>query len=168
MKERNKYLSRRELPLLWSADGPPSVPCITAEYYIKWYELYVVHPTGEVTQLHYNELEPFAGSESAYCDHVPNPDVVERYAADYGYDIDDLCWEVLLGRYQEAVGVPATRYLLVGQKRDEPINVLASENSREKATEVAMQLSADCPGGILTIDLVSRCHKHTKHVAAKG
>lgn len=96
------YVSRRGFPLIWSMSGPPATPVITAEFYCKWYELYVVHADGHCTTVGYEELEDYAPKgESAFCDHTPNPNAIHHFAEARGWDIDDIFREVCVGRYYE-------------------------------------------------------------------
>lgn len=97
-----KYVSTRGFPLIWSTHEPPIDSAITAEFYQKWYELYIVHANGKVEQLPYGELEEYTpAGESTYRDHVPNPKAVHSYAEARNWSIDLIFWEVLQGRWLE-------------------------------------------------------------------
>lgn len=82
-------------------------PVITVEFAHKWYTLFVVHPSGAVTELGYDDLYNCPGNKDTtlYVDHVPNPRAVEVYAEAVGCVIDPLAHELLYGRWQLEVKV---------------------------------------------------------------
>lgn len=97
-----KYLSKRGFPLIWSMHEPPIDHAITAEFYLKWYELYIVHPDGRVEELQYESLEAHTPpGESTYRDHTPNPRAVHNFAEANNWSIDLIFWEVLRGRWKD-------------------------------------------------------------------
>jgi hypothetical protein len=97
-----KYLSKRGFPLIWSIHESPVDQVITAEFYQKWYELYIVHPDGHVEELTYEKLEAYTPpGESTYRDHTPNPKAVHNFAEANNWSIDLIFWEVLRGRWKD-------------------------------------------------------------------
>lgn len=93
-----RYLSKRDIPLLLCVGSVPDCT-LTAERYIKWYELYLIRE-GEVLIVDFEALEPFTPKgESAYVDHVPNPRAIELYAEAQGYQVDELFLEAAYGRW---------------------------------------------------------------------
>lgn len=105
-----KYLSCRGFPLIWSVPEAPITQTITAEFYVKWYELYTLHTDGHAEKLPYEVLEEYTPSgESTYRDHVPNPKAVHNFAEEHNYSIDLIFWEVLQGRWLEETFEPVSR-----------------------------------------------------------
>jgi hypothetical protein len=76
---------------------------VTCELYSKWYELWIVAEDSRIPPrpLPFDELEPFAATlgESAYNDHVPNPKAVVLFALAHGLYVDDLAFEIMVGRW---------------------------------------------------------------------
>ncbi len=104
----------RPVRLVRTHADPILLPTITVDASEKWYRLFAMLPDGTVREIDFcTELdEPrFCGDESAYCDHVPNPVAVQRYALTYGYEIDPLAFEIMVGRweieYHSRYGEPA-------------------------------------------------------------
>lgn len=81
---------------------PKTMSVVTVENYLKWYELYVVHPDGRC------EAAPFPDDnlivdQSPCMDHVPNPNYVVLWANRQGYAVDSRSIEIIAGRwFQEA------------------------------------------------------------------
>lgn len=92
----------KSIDLVWSSTATiPTISTITVEYYIKWYSLFLVRPTGLIDVIPFSDLEKYAkGSETAYGDHVPNPDIVKVLSVDCDYDIDPIAMEMMIGRWQ--------------------------------------------------------------------
>lgn len=98
MKESKvTFYSARNIPLIWTG-GVPDGPVLTMELYSKWYELFVIGPG--VISISFDKLEAFAEDESAYCDHVPNPKAVYRFAKANGYHLDEQAYEMIIGRWE--------------------------------------------------------------------
>lgn len=93
-------MSPRGKPLVLT-DDLPSVPVLTVELYTKWYGLYLVDPSGKIEELSFPEdLGSGPTGIMPYCDHVPNPEVVLRFAKAHGYQLDELAAELLVGRWE--------------------------------------------------------------------
>lgn len=93
--------------LLLGAVG--KVPLVTVELYVKWYEIFVVHPSGSIQAVDFGQFDKPAFTDrngklyadgSAYCDHVPNPRVVARWAEAHGYEVDERALELMHGRWE--------------------------------------------------------------------
>lgn len=95
------YLSRRGLPLLW-IEEPLADPVLTVENYVKWYWLHLVLPDGRVEEVNFGALDRLANrmGDTPYCDHVPNPRVVQRLADDHRWHLDPNALEMLIGRWE--------------------------------------------------------------------
>lgn len=105
-------LSRRGLPLIWSCGKHPAeltTPVLTAECYIKWYELYLVRNMGIATigfdaledSALYSESIGYTPRESAYRDHAPNPRAIEAYCEHNNYVVDPVMLYVAVGMWEE-------------------------------------------------------------------
>ena len=82
-------VSRRGFPLFYSDESKESgKTVITGEDYYKWYDLYIVFPSGVVTAVDYSVLEDFASTP--YIDHNPNPEAVLAFAEKNGLIVDSL------------------------------------------------------------------------------
>ncbi len=106
----------RGRPVCLACDYPDvDGPLLTVELSSKWYGLCLLRTWREgvvhriaVEELDFGVLEeirqaPFGPS---LCDHVPNPAFVERLAQEKGWEIDDLGWELMVGRWHaEIVGL---------------------------------------------------------------
>ena len=106
----------RGRPVCLSCDYPDvDGPLLTVALSSKWYGLCLLRTWREgvvhriaVEELDFGVLEeirqaPFGPS---LCDHVPNPAFVERLAQEKGWEIDDLGWELIVGRWHaEIVGL---------------------------------------------------------------
>lgn len=100
-----EFLRSDKHPLVFSGFlSELTPPTVTVELYVKWYSLFVIQ------KMLYDEViieevpfpdDEFCGTgESPYCDHVPNPAVVARWAASKGYVIDDAAMEMMIGRWE--------------------------------------------------------------------
>ena len=79
--------SNRCIPLFYDEESRNSGKIvITGEDYMKWYDLYLVFPSGGVTAMDYEVLEGFAST--IFIDHDPNPEAVIAFAEKYGYHVD--------------------------------------------------------------------------------
>ena len=98
------YKSDRDIPLVYL--GPPPRPgeqwILTVENYLKWYTIYVVLPEGEVEPLsdemwqRYDREHPM---DSAWHDHVPNPDFCRWIPEAYPeYTWDGQAFDMIVGR----------------------------------------------------------------------
>lgn len=92
--------SGRDQLLVMVNGKPKENPLLTVDLYVKWYSLHLVLPDGSVQRVTFGELEPFADDVLPYVDHTPNPTVVEKFAAAKGYDIDELAFEMMVGRWK--------------------------------------------------------------------
>lgn len=83
----------------------PRAPTITCALTYKWYALYIVHPSGSVSELNYGDIDREADYThgSAYVDHTPNPKQVRLYADRHGYAVDTVAFELMTGRWQHDV-----------------------------------------------------------------
>lgn len=114
---------------LLALDGWPLVATVTVEITSKWYGLWLVEPLGSsssssvhrspsdekrsteneqrfrLTELDFGVLETYRcpGSGSYVVDHVPNPNAVRLYCADKGYELDDIGFELIVGRWETEV-----------------------------------------------------------------
>lgn len=85
---------------LRDAVAPHERTVLTCELWGKWYALYIVTPRGGVLQADLRDIEDFAESnETAVGDHCWNPAVLLRLAQARGWDIDDLSWDLIVGRW---------------------------------------------------------------------
>ena len=92
-------LSHRGLPLILG-EGERGEPTLTVELYSKWYYLYLVDPSGLVTEIDFPDDETCPEGESPYADHVPNPRAVSAWAEKMGYDVNPLAFEMIVGRWE--------------------------------------------------------------------
>lgn len=84
------------------------LPTVTVELYVKWYELYLIAPQVDgrksIYKIGLDELDECRpDGVSAYVDHVPNPKVVKLFAQRNGFEIDELAWDLIVGRWQNDV-----------------------------------------------------------------
>lgn len=94
-------LSGRDHPLIWTHGKIvfANARTLTAELYVKWYELYLV-TDGAAEIVCFGDLAPFVpAGKSAYVDPVPNPDAISAYAEAKGLVIDPVFYEVAVGRW---------------------------------------------------------------------
>lgn len=95
-----QYRSDRLIPLLWWGP-PPSVPTLTMECYEKWYDSWLVKPDGSVEKIDWTVLETVARwDQTAWRDHAPNPDVVERLCEQMGWHFHHIAKEIMYARFQ--------------------------------------------------------------------
>jgi len=73
---------------------------LTVELYTKWYTLYLVTWDGLVTAVPFPDGLWVPHSESAFCDHVPNPKAVQTYAEAHNYVLGEFALELIIGRWQ--------------------------------------------------------------------
>jgi hypothetical protein len=92
-------LSKRGHPIVGSPCSGQD-PILTVELYCKWYGLQLLRPDGTVEEVAFPEEGWAPEGESAYCDHVPNPKAVARFAEHQGYLIDLLAMELMVGRWE--------------------------------------------------------------------
>lgn len=103
----DKLVSDRDLVLVYQGTSPKTVPTLTCELWVKWYSLYLVHPDGSVSKINppIDDLEDFNwDDESVVGDHCWNPKVLGRYAEAQGWEIDDLSFDVIAGRWHNTMG----------------------------------------------------------------
>lgn len=82
-------VSLRCFPLFYSEESKKSGKIVvTGEDYIKWYDLYLVFPSGAVAAVDYSVLEDCA--PTPYIDHNPNPEAVLAFAEKNGLIVDSL------------------------------------------------------------------------------
>lgn len=95
----NTYFSPRMFRLVY--DGPlPDQPVLTCELYVKWYTLYLVTEDGDIKSIDLSGIYEFAeDDETAEGDHCWNPKVLDRMAEAKGWRIDDLSFELMVGRW---------------------------------------------------------------------
>lgn len=98
MPTKPPYQSPRGLPLIWSSTEPPKAPTLTVELYPKWYNLHLVMPSGQVTEIQYFALRPRPNGP-AYVDHVPNPASVSDLVHVCKWEMDELAFELIVGRW---------------------------------------------------------------------
>lgn len=109
--EYRLHFSGRGVPLVWVTRPLRDRAVLTVENYTKWYSLFLIHPNGAVEEVPFPDDKWARGNESAFCDHVPNPNAVQRFAADKGYGIDDQAYEMMVGRWElEVVDSAGTKY----------------------------------------------------------
>jgi hypothetical protein len=76
-------------------------PVVTVECYEKWYHLYLVYKIHDELAV---EATPFPEHDTLtpYIDHVPNPAVVKAWAESKGYYLDELAYQMMIGRWELA------------------------------------------------------------------
>ena len=91
------YLSERNIPLIFirKAGDEMTVPILTAELSSKWYTLYLIHPNGSVETIDPN----IEDDDVRYVDNVWHPDDIVKFCEKRGYILDELFYEMLLGRW---------------------------------------------------------------------
>lgn len=101
------FYSERGMPLVYWVKRPEycyTVPVLTVENYCKWYNLYLVMPNGRVQQINFTQLDDVCTTaESPWCDHVPNPVVVERLAEASGWHLCSESIDMIRGRWAAEV-----------------------------------------------------------------
>lgn len=79
-------------------------PVLTVEVYCKWYDLFIVHPSGRIEGVPFPDEGKHGVSGPPYVDHVPNPRHVVHWARREGVTVDDLSLEIMIGRWELEVG----------------------------------------------------------------
>ena len=83
--------------------GKPKKPIITAENSSKWYDLHIVHPDGNITELGYSEIEKVSHEYDTFgstmLDHAINPFAVCHYAAIKDMDVCSLALATMTRRW---------------------------------------------------------------------
>lgn len=93
--------SDRNIPLICQ-DTDMTVPVITVENYIKWYDIYVIQPGGIVFALPWdiiNQITQDHPNETWTGDHVFRPLLLEKIAEKLGGVVDPVSMEVVIGRW---------------------------------------------------------------------
>jgi len=89
---------------LLSVFGEISTPTLAVELYLKWYNLYLVHPDNTIEKITFpdeGDLEKHDDLDGASAiDHVPNPAFVERFCKEKNYYINDITREIIVGRWE--------------------------------------------------------------------
>jgi hypothetical protein len=96
------HTSARGFPLAWLSP-PIDRPVLTVELYCKWYTLWLVSPAGAIDSVpfyHLSDLSTAGPALTPYIDHVPNPAVVLRLCEARGYHLDDIAYELIVGRWE--------------------------------------------------------------------
>lgn len=89
--------SERGHLLTWRYN-PIEITVVCMEIYCKWYGLHLIHPNGRVEEVPFpSDLEL---GTPPYCDHVPNPMVVQRWTEKMNYLMCDLALELIIGRWE--------------------------------------------------------------------
>ncbi len=94
------WKSHRGYPLIYMGPAPGKSPILTMENCSKWYGVILLHPSGEVEEV------PFPGN---FCDHVPDPDSFDICCEQYGYELDEMALEMVVGRWELEVKSPAPK-----------------------------------------------------------
>lgn len=88
--------NKPEFPLV--TNKPGTCPIITCELVGKRYCLFVLYPDKTTKRLEYHELENYCPTrESTYVDHDPNPRAVRNFADAINFEIDEVCYAMLVG-----------------------------------------------------------------------
>lgn len=96
------YFSMRGNVLAFDSYRMIHCPILTVEMVSKWYYLCLVHPDNPMPEeLSFGRLESFASPHAV--DHCPNPKAVEAYAHDKGYLLDDIGFDLIVGRWRREV-----------------------------------------------------------------
>lgn len=99
---REVYVSERNHSLACVLDVTKlEGPLLTVELCCKWYTLYLIHPTGAVERVSFEELED--GYPRAYVDHVPQPAAVRALVERRGWYLDAIAEELIEGRWKMEV-----------------------------------------------------------------
>ena len=96
------YSSERDIPLV-CMDYEITQPTITVENYIKWYDLYLIDTDGKVATIPYELMEEISNEFNILFmgDHIFNPEAVIRLVDKHGWVIDDVSYEVIIGRWEQ-------------------------------------------------------------------
>lgn len=94
------YVSDRGIPLLCQTPWEHG-PMVTVENHNKWYNLYILHPDGEVEKVKVETVSAIEAkySETFYLSDNFNPKLLYLIAAAIGGDVDWLSSEVVTGRW---------------------------------------------------------------------
>jgi len=57
-----------------------------------------VHPSGEVEEVPFPQYTNYG--HSALVNHVPNPRTILRYARECGFELDEIAFETIVGRWK--------------------------------------------------------------------
>lgn len=104
------YFSNRGIPLLYT--GPlQGKTILTAENYMKWYSLQLLHPDGRVEDLPVEAVERAMDkpSKQLWIDHNFHPDLFEILEGQLDVIIDDSAHEMAAGRWALEYGLPASQ-----------------------------------------------------------
>ena len=95
------YLSERNIPLIFirKAEDNITTPVLTAELSSKWYTLYLIHPNGSVEAIDPN----IEDDDVRYIDNLWHPEDLVKFCEKRGYGIDELFYEMLLGRWMNEI-----------------------------------------------------------------
>lgn len=85
-------LTKRGHQLIYN--GVSDRPIVTVELYCKWYSLYLIQPNGSVEEF----IPPT--EEVSFKDDTFNPIELVQYALKMNYLIDDLAFELIIGRWE--------------------------------------------------------------------
>ena len=95
------FYSPRNKPLIWRGGNLVDGAVLTMECYCKWYELFLINADTVVSISFAVLADPrFCKHEAPFCDHVPNPRAVYRYAMANGYHLDTEAFEMIIGRWE--------------------------------------------------------------------
>ncbi len=97
-----RLMTPRGHPLVCGADIPEGVRIVTVEQYEKWYSIFVVqriHDDCTIEEHPFPSDMKYCKGESPFVDHVPNPRVIMRWAAEQKMEIDPLSLELMIGRW---------------------------------------------------------------------
>lgn len=86
-------------PLIRSVSSD-KYPVLTVEQYIKWYNLWVVHPGGEVTAVDFPYDLDLPDNECVVGDHCVNPRAFVLLANANEWYVDPVALEVVIGRWE--------------------------------------------------------------------
>lgn len=90
--------------ILLAITAPVTAPTLTVELTSKWYDVFVAHPDGTISTLDfYDDVPPYVEKDrlSSVVDHTFNPLYIKRIAAHYGYRIDPVAYDLIVGRWTE-------------------------------------------------------------------
>lgn len=96
---KSRFRSDRDIPLITQDVG--SKPMLTVENYIKWYELYVITPDGEVKDVYETSSEEIRNLIiDGWRDHCIDPQIFHKVATKLGATYDIATFESVCRRYQ--------------------------------------------------------------------
>lgn len=101
------YLSDRELPLVWRRAPDTKRPILTVEQYCKWYNLYLILPSGEVKKI-LSTGDAWSDADEVFphiavMDHCFHPDFIPILAKYLGARIDREAHELIMGRWASEI-----------------------------------------------------------------